>query len=100
KRRREDDGERKERRGRRGAGLAVESDERNERPKRSTGPRRPGGRRPGEGEGRGTRGERPVTPTSTVHRNAMLAELRPEQIPVAEQLLRGGLQAVRQAIEA
>jgi hypothetical protein len=34
-----------------------------------------------------------------VHRNAMLATLRPEQIPVAEQLLRGGLQAVRQAIE-
>ena len=29
----------------------------------------------------------------------MLAALRPEQIPVAEQLLRGGLQAVRQAIE-
>ncbi len=29
----------------------------------------------------------------------MLAGLRPEQIPVAEQLLRGGLQAVRQAIE-
>jgi hypothetical protein len=39
-------------------------------------------------------------PTSTVHRNAMLAALRPEQIPVAEQLLRGGLQAVRQAIDA
>jgi len=38
-------------------------------------------------------------PTSTVHRNAMLATLRPEQIPIAEQLLRGGLQAVRQAIE-
>ena len=30
----------------------------------------------------------------------MLAALRPEQIPVAEQLLRGGLQAVRHAIEA
>jgi hypothetical protein len=30
----------------------------------------------------------------------MLAALRPEQIPVAEQLLRGGLQAVRQAIDA
>jgi hypothetical protein len=39
-------------------------------------------------------------PTSTVHRNAMLGALRPEQIPVAEQLLRGGLPAVRQAIEA
>jgi hypothetical protein len=41
-----------------------------------------------------------VAPTSTVHRNAMLAALRPEQIPVAEQLLRGGLPAVRQAIAA
>ena len=67
----------------------------------SSGPRRPGSRRSAEGgEGRGGRGERPVTPTSTVHRNAMLAALRPEQIPVAEQLLRGGLPAVRQAIAA
>jgi hypothetical protein len=66
----------------------------------STGPRRPGSRRPGEGDGRPARGERPVAPTSTVHRNAMLASLRPEQIPVAEQLLRGGLPAVRQAIDA
>ncbi|HEX3793745.1 MAG TPA: hypothetical protein VHV57_04520 [Acidimicrobiales bacterium] len=65
----------------------------------SSGPRRPGTRRPGE-DSRPGRGERPVTPTSTVHRNAMLATLRPEQIPVAEQLLRGGLPAVRQAIEA
>ncbi len=54
---------------------------------------------PGERDGRPARGERPVAPTSTVHRNAMLATLRPEQIPIAEQLLRGGLQAVRQAID-
>jgi hypothetical protein len=67
----------------------------------SSGPRRPGSRRSAEGgEGRASRGERPVTPTSTVHRNAMLAALRPEQIPVAEQLLRGGIPAVRQAIAA
>ncbi len=67
----------------------------------AAGPRRPGGRRPTErGEGRAARGERPVVPTSTVHRNAMLATLRPEQIPVAEQLLRGGIPAVRQAIDA
>jgi hypothetical protein len=66
----------------------------------NAGPRRPGTRRPGEGDGRPARGERPVAPTSTVHRNAMLAALRPEQIPVAEQLLRGGLPAVRQAIDA
>ena len=50
-------------------------------PRGSGGPRRPGARRPGEGDGRPARGERPVAPTSTVHRNAMLAALRPEQIP-------------------
>jgi hypothetical protein len=104
---RDDDGERRDRRGgnRRGPGGEGRSDERGgERPARGgsgggSGPRRPGERRPGEGDGRPARGERPVAPTSTVHRNAMLAALRPEQIPVAEQLLRGGLQAVRQAIE-
>jgi hypothetical protein len=102
---RDDDGERRERRGgsRRGPEGEGRRDERGggERPARGGGgPRRPGARRPGDGEGRPARGERPVAPTSTVHRNAMLAALRPEQIPVAEQLLRGGLQAVRQAIEA
>jgi len=35
----------------------------------------------------------------STNRNAMLAELRPEQLPVAEQLLRGGVPAVRQAID-
>jgi hypothetical protein len=104
KRRREDDGERRDRRGggRRGPDGEGRREERGGDRARggSTGPRRPGGRRPSEGEGRPARGERPVAPTSTVHRNAMLAALRPEQIPVAEQLLRGGLQAVRQAIEA
>jgi hypothetical protein len=104
KRRRDDDGERsRERRGggRRGPEGEGRRDERgDERGDRPRGPRRTGARRPGEGDGRPARGERPVAPTSTVHRNAMLAALRPEQIPVAEQLLRGGLQAVRQAIEA
>jgi hypothetical protein len=122
RRRRDDDGERPDRRdgGRRGRGRDGESrdrsDERGDRGVRGDrrerrdrsdreerpgggSPRRPGGRRPGEGTGRPQRGERPTVPTSTVHRNAMLATLRPEQIPVAEQLLRGGLQAVRQAIE-
>lgn len=37
--------------------------------------------------------------TSTVHRNALLATLGPEQLPIAEQLLRGGIPSVRQAIE-
>jgi hypothetical protein len=36
---------------------------------------------------------------STVHRNAVLAELRSEQLPVAEQLLRGGIPRLREAIE-
>ena len=99
-----DRGDRGDRRGgnRRGPGGEGRREERGgDRPPRGAGgPRRPGARRPGEGDGRPARGERPVAPTSTVHRNAMLAALRPEQIPVAEQLLRGGLQAVRQAIEA
>jgi hypothetical protein len=104
--RRRDDDEGRERRDRRGRGNR-DADARDERGGESgarsrgaSGPRRPGGRRPGERDGRPARGERPAAPTSTVHRNAMLATLRPEQIPVAEQLLRGGLQAVRQAIEA
>ncbi|HEY6472403.1 MAG TPA: hypothetical protein VIY26_05900, partial [Acidimicrobiales bacterium] len=107
KRRRDDDGDRRDRRDRPGrsdgdrAPREARDDrgERDERPRGGSGPRRPGGRRPGERDGRPARGERPVAPTSTVHRNAMLAALRPEQIPVAEQLLRGGLQAVRQAID-
>ena len=41
----------------------------------------------------------PTLPVSTTYRNTLLAELRPEQLPVAEQLLRGGLPAVRQAID-
>jgi hypothetical protein len=110
KRRRDDDGERRGGGGRRGGSGddGPRREGRGERPQRpgggggpsggSSGPRRPGGRRPGDGEGRSGRGERPVTPTSTTHRNAMLATLRPEQIPIAEQLLRGGIQAVRQAI--
>jgi hypothetical protein len=110
-RRDEDDGEgRKDRKGgpRRGGGPPGggsdrgdrgDRSERSDRPAGAGGSRRPASRRPGEGDGRPARGERPVTPTSTVHRNAMLATLRPEQIPVAEQLLRGGLHAVRQAID-
>jgi hypothetical protein len=109
-RRRDEDGEDRERedrprgRGRpeRAPGAPSEGPrEGRSGPGGSSGPRRPGARRPGEAaEGRPARGARPVAPTSTVHRNAMLAGLRPEQIPVAEQLLRGGLPAVRQAIDA
>jgi len=46
----------------------------------------------------GADGPRRLAQSST-YRNAALAELKPEQLPVAEQLLRGGIPAVRQAIE-
>ncbi|MDA8267206.1 MAG: hypothetical protein M0013_02380 [Actinomycetota bacterium] len=46
----------------------------------------------------GERGRRRFQP-STTYRNAALGELRPEELPVAEQLLRGGIPRVRQAIE-
>ncbi len=83
---------------------------------------RPGGDRPargdsprGEGRPSGPRSDAPrgergaprgprrdgrpaELPVSTVHRNALLAMLGPEQLPIAEQLIRGGLPAVRTAI--
>ena len=59
--------------------------------------------------GRETSGTRPARPERSerprrlqvvsTHRNAALAELKPEQLPVAEQLLRGGIPAVRNAID-
>ncbi len=61
--------------------------------RKRTGPARPGGR-----EGGGRDNPRRLA-TSSVYRNAALAELKPEQLPVAEQLLRGGIPAVRQAID-
>jgi hypothetical protein len=46
--------------------------------------------------------ERPRGPLqpqlTTIHRNALLATLSPEQLPVAEQLLRGGMPSVRSAV--
>jgi hypothetical protein len=61
------------------------------RPGRS-GPPRPGG--PDRSGGRPRQLQ-----ASTEHRNAALALLRPEQLPVAEQLLRGGIPGLRRAIE-
>lgn len=55
-----------------------------------TGATRPGGGRDGRPQG---------PPQSTEHRNALLAALEPAQLPIAEQLLRGGIPAVRQAID-
>jgi hypothetical protein len=61
--------------------------------RKRNGPSRPGGRESG---GR----DNPRRPApSTTFRNAALATLKPEQLPVAEQILRGGIPAVRQAIE-
>jgi hypothetical protein len=61
--------------------------------RRSSGPARTGGREPG-----GRDNPRRLA-TSTTYRNAALATFKPEELPVAEQLLRGGIPAVRQAIE-
>ena len=59
-------------------------------------PARPGGREGGRRAGGRDNQSRPQP--STTYRNAALAGMRPEQLPVAEQLLRGGIPAVRQAI--
>ena len=75
------------------------SAERGPRPDR--GPSAERGPRPDRG-GRTHRPERPsgpsLPPMTTTHRNALLATLSPEQLPVAEQLLRGGMPAVRSAV--
>lgn len=55
--------------------------------------------RPGD-RGAPARRERERRPTvSMAHRNAALASLRPEQLPIAEAVLRGGIPAVRQSID-
>jgi hypothetical protein len=65
---------------------------------RRAGPTRPGAdRRDTPRQQRREGGRGPAT--STAYRNAALAALPPEQLPVAEALLRGGIPAVRQAIE-
>jgi hypothetical protein len=67
------------------------------RPDRSDGTASP--ERTGRPE-RAGRTERPRRlQTVSTHRDAALGALRPEQLPVAEQLLRGGIPAVRNAIE-
>ncbi|HEX3981187.1 MAG TPA: hypothetical protein VHW93_08185, partial [Acidimicrobiales bacterium] len=61
--------------------------------RKRSGPARPGGREAG-----GRDAHRRLTPSNTF-RNAALATLPPEQLPVAEQLMKGGIPAVRHAIE-
>ena len=51
------------------------------------------------GQERGERRRERRPAISTAHRNAMLAKLGPQELPIAEQLLRGGIPAVRQALE-
>ena len=87
-------------------GAASERGERSERPQRAERTdradraERPNrAARPGAREARPQRPPRPVgPPVTTTHRNALLATLSPEQLPVAEQLLRGGIPAVRAAV--
>lgn len=88
-----------------------------DRDRRPSGPRSaPGDRRP-RPEGRAERAERPARPPrerpappppkpkakklrpGRVHRDALLASLPPEQQAVAEQVIRGGMPAVRAALE-
>ena len=82
-----------------------------DRPRRESRAGRPGeareGRR-GEGDARARPPARPGAPTrpparrlqpGRAHRQAFVASLPPEQRPIAEQLLRGGLAAVRQAVD-
>ena len=96
-------------------GAKERSSERGPRPDRPSGDRpasergprpdrprteRPRGDRPG-GErrpGRERTGVPGAPPVATTFRNAFLATLSPEQLPVAEQLLRGGMPSVRTAV--
>jgi hypothetical protein len=96
------DGARRDRRPRQERGGRGERSSRTvagEGPDRAVGGGRPDRAAGGDRRTRAERPERPrrLQPVAT-HRNAALAELRPEQVPVAEQLLRGGIPAVRQAI--
>lgn len=114
RRRRDDDARRGPRpgagdRGRRGDRDRPPSERRNardqgsggssapERPARSGAERGDAARNRGEGAAADRRRDRKPT-VSTAHRNAYLATLGPEQLPVAEQLLRGGIPAVRRAL--
>lgn len=62
--------------------------------------RRPAPLSPGQTAAAATRRGAPRLSPASTHRNAALASVAPEQRPIAEQVLRGGIPAVRQAIEA
>lgn len=105
--------------GRRGGRDRGERGDRSDRPRRGGRPERREGRTEGRSERRPPRSdtprrERPPRPehdapperpkpkrlrAGRAHRKAVLDALPPEQQPVAEQVLRGGIPAVRQAID-
>lgn len=87
-------------RGARPGGPRGDQRERTDRGDRPRGERRPGGDRESAGGGAPNRRPRPkrLNPQH-VHRSAVLESLSPEQKPIAEQILRGGIPAVRRAIE-
>ncbi|MBV8161427.1 MAG: hypothetical protein JO265_10935 [Acidimicrobiia bacterium] len=105
-------------RGERRGPAEGRSPPRGERPPRRERSARPSGREgaPARGEGAPARGgrarpepaaeQRPARPrpkrlhAGRAHRDALVATLLPEQVPVAEQLLKGGIPAVRQAVQA
>jgi hypothetical protein len=110
-RRRDEGGRRKDGRDRdRGRGERPERGEgRGERPRRDERRRQEAGAH--EGRPRGERRSRPAPPPLPEkpkpkrlrplrhHRNAVLADLPEPERPIAEQVLRGGVPAVRQAVE-
>ena len=123
-RRRDDDRPRRDRGGERREDRRDDRGPRRERPRRETGERdaadaRPNGRRRGAATGErpagrparepsrqappGERAEAPAKPkrlqVGHKHRQAVLAGLSPERVPVAEQLIKGGIPAVRNALE-
>ncbi len=81
-------------------GATGEHAERTERPRPTRAPRAEGARtaRPARGARTERTGPPSGPPMTTMYRNALLATLSPEQLPVAEQLLRGGMPAVRNAV--
>ena len=99
------EGDRRERRG----GRSGERQGRDGGPAEGGRRGRPGGERPGgERRERRPRPERPAPEprpkpkrlrAGRTHRNAVLASLPEEQKPVAEQVLKGGIPAVRQAVQ-
>jgi hypothetical protein len=111
--RRGDRRERGERGGRGDRGDRREGLGRRERGERDRGRAERDGRRPTRArqDGRHERSERPAPPPveakpkakrlrpGKAHRTALLEAVSPEQRPIAEQLLQGGIPSVRQAIE-